>query len=140
MENVPWVLGGVLIAVAVVFAGFAILGGAGLILLGSGIALLLAGAMVRRTMLIFDVTEDLVELRRRTVLGMATNRYRLTALERARVETRPGSKNPTYRVVLDMPLESADPVPVTLVSDSFRARHIRIADHINDWLAAHRAA
>lgn len=111
---------------------------------GTGIAFLLGGlvmgggfttAFIRRTQLILDRPRNLVELRRKSLLGYHRRSWDLHDLDRALVETSHSSDTNTYRAALHFSGGmDAGTHPVTLVySSGSGARRAETA--INDWLA-----
>jgi len=111
----------------------------------TGIAFLLGGvvmgagftvAFIRRTQLILDQPRNLVELRRKSLLGYHRRSWDLHDLDRALIETSRSGDTNTYRAALhfDDGMD-AGTHPITLVYSSGKGAR-RAETAINGWLAA----
>lgn len=140
LEDRPWLVGILMIAMALVFAfgGMALVGAGEILggiltgLLGVGVPLLLGAIFVQRVRLTLDRETGLVTRTRRSVLGLTQESYPLHRLKTARVDASTDSDRTTYRMELCLvdPLET---VPFTTYYTSGK-RPQRVADAVEAWL------
>lgn len=140
IEDQPWLLGILMIVMALVFAfaGIAMLisgeafGGLMMFLVGVGVPVLIGAVMVQRVRLTFDRTAGTLTRTRRSVLGLTRTTHALDRLECARVGVSTDSDGSTYRTELDLrnPVET---VPFTTYYTSGR-RPEEMVRAVNDWL------
>lgn len=144
IEDQPWLIGILMIVMALVFAfgGMALLasgeafGGLMMFLVGTGVPLLIGALMVQRVRLSFDRGAGTVTRTRRSVLGLTQTVHPLDRLDRARIGVSTDSDGSTYR----MELEFRDPsemVPFTTYYTSGK-RPEAMAKAVNDWLQTGR--
>ncbi len=143
IENNPVWLAVFVSSFAVVFIG------AGLFSLQSdtfvGVAFIIGGlvigtvfniAFIRRTQLILDAPRNLVELRRKSLLGYKRRNWELCYLDRAEVQVSHSGDTDTYRAALIVTDGmDAGTHPITVVYYSGKGAK-RAVTAINDWLAA----
>ncbi len=146
IEDQPWLIGIMMIAMAMafLFGGMALMasgqlfGGLMMILIGVGVPLVIGALMVQRVRLTFDRAAGTVTRTRRSVLGLTKTVHALDRLERARVGVSTDSDGTTYRMELDL-RDPPETVPFTTYHTSGK-RPEQMAEAVNDWLAAHPAA
>lgn len=147
IEDRPWLLGLVLVAVILIFVGIALFTWATqpmvalFCLAGAGLFGLMAGFMVRRSILILDRASGRAVWREVWLRGQREEVFDLSALVGTVVQTqrstgRGGRSVVTSRVALRV-TGRADPVPLTLVYASGPGAG-RAAEAIDRWLAAGR--
>jgi hypothetical protein len=138
LEDVPWILGAVFVAVILIPVGI----GTAMVLNGEATGLLVAlggaafgaiffAAFVRRTRLVLDRAAGLAELKRRSVFGLKAWTWRLDEIDRAWVESSTSDGSTTYRPVLI--LASGEHQPITPVYSSGQGAH-RATTAITRWL------
>lgn len=144
LEDRPWLLGILLIAMALafVFGGLAMmgegmmLGGAFFALFGGGVPILIAALMVRRVRLTLDRSTGLLTRTMRSVRGLSQEIHALDRLTMATVGVSHDSDGTTYRT--ELRLTGPDQtVPFTSYYTSGRKPEA-MAQAVNDWLAAKR--
>lgn len=142
IENNPVLLAFLLNAFHLIFLGV------GIFMIRSefwiGLALILSAllfglvfnlAFVRRTQFIFDRTEDLVEMRRKSLLGYRRRTWALGDLSHAKVESSSSDGSTTYRAALVFATGmDAGTVPMTVVYSSGSGAE-RAASAVNNWLS-----
>ena len=144
IEDRPWIIGILMIIMALVFAfgGMALLasgqlfGGVMLLLIGVGVPVMIGALMVQRVRLTFDRGTGTVIRTRRSVLGLTQTMHALDRLDRARVGVSTDSDGTTYRMELDL----RDP-PEMLPFTSYHTSGTRpeaMAQAVNDWLGSAR--
>ena len=91
-------------------------------------------AFIRRTQILFDRPANLVEMRRKSLLGYQRRTWALEHLDRAEVQSSRSDNTNTYRaaLVFDGGMD-AGTHPITLVYSSGGGAR-RAADAINTWL------
>lgn len=140
IEDQPWLIGILMIVMALVFAfgGMALLasgevfGGAMMLLIGVGVPVLIGALMVQRVRLTFDRGTGTVTRTRRSVLGLTVSTHALDRLDQARVGVSTDSDGTTYRMELDL-RDPPEVVPFTSYYTSGR-RPEEMARAVNDWL------
>lgn len=140
IEDRPWLIGIMMIVMALVFAfgGMAILasgevfGGLMMLLIGVGVPLLIGALMVQRVRLTFDRSAGTVTRTRRSVLGLTQTTHPLDRLDRARVGVSTDSDGTTYRMELQL-RDPPEMVPFTSYYTSGRKPEM-MAQVVNDWL------
>lgn len=144
LEDRPWLLGILLIAMALafVFGGLAMmgegmmLGGSFFALFGGGVPILIAALMVRRVRLTLDRSTGLLTRTMRSVRGLSQESHALDRLTIATVGVSHDSDGTTYRT--ELRLTGPDQtVPFTSYYTSGRKPEA-MAQAVNDWLAAKR--
>lgn len=144
LEDRPWLLGILLIAMALAFGfgGLAMmgegrmLGGAFFALFGGGVPILIAALMVRRVRLTLDRSTGLLTRTMRSVRGLSQESHALDRLMMATVGVSHDSDGTTYRT--ELRLTGPDQtVPFTSYYTSGRKPEA-MAQAVNDWLAARR--
>lgn len=113
------------------------LSGVALLFLGLGLGIGFNILFVRRTQLILHAPDDLVTLRRRGWMGDTEQTWALKHLEKAIVETAPGSDTTRPLIVFAGGMD-AGTHPVTKVSSSGSGALIT-SETINRWLDRHRS-
>ena len=95
-------------------------------------------AFTRRTQFIFDRPANLVEMRRKSLLGYATRTWELAHLDRATIQSSRSNNSTTYRAALVFSggMEPGT-VPITIVYSSGSGAD-RAANAVNNWMAALR--
>jgi hypothetical protein len=144
IEDRPWLIGVLLIAMALCFlaAGMAtlmsgvLLGGMFMLLLGGGVPLLIAGMLVQRVRMTFDRDTGQVTRTCKSLAGLTRTSHALHRLERARVGARTDSDGATYRMELDL-RNPPEVVPFTSYYTNGK-RPEKMAQAVNGWLAAGR--
>jgi len=111
----------------------------GLLFVGSGLIVgtLFSVIFIRRTQFIFDRPGNLVEMRRKSLLGFTNRTWELQYLDRAIVQSSRSSEGTTtYRaaLVFDGGMD-AGTHPITIVYSSGSGAD-RAANAVNHWLAA----
>lgn len=111
------------------------------IIVGGGLGLGAFWAFVERVQVVFHRPEAWVEFRRRNIFGGQRVRHGLNEIDHAEVEETSSSEGGSlWRVVLVIAEgQSMGRHPVTLAFSNGSEHHV-IADAINRWLAAARAA
>lgn len=140
VEDRPWLIGVLMIVMALVFAfgGMALLasgeifGGLMMLGIGVGVPVLIGALMVQRVRLTFDRGAGTVTRTRRSVLGLTQTVHRLDRLDGARVGVSTDSDGSTYRMELDL-RDPPEIVPFTSYHTSGR-RPEEMAQAVNDWL------
>lgn len=144
VEDQPWLIGVLMIVMALVFAvgGMALLasgevfGGLMMLLIGVGVPVLIGALMVQRVRLTFDRSAGTVTRTRRSVLGLTQTTHALDRLDRARVGASSDSDGTTYRMELDL-RDPPETLPFTTYHTSGR-RPEEMARAVNDWLGMAR--
>ncbi|WP_103257549.1 hypothetical protein [Tabrizicola aquatica] len=144
IEDQPWLIGILMIVMALVFAfgGMALLasgegfGGAMMLLVGVGVPVLIGALMVQRVRLTFDRSTGTVTRTRRSVLGLTIATHALDRLDQARVGVSTDGDGTTYRMELDL-RDPPEVVPFTSYYTSGR-RPEAMARAVNDWLTRPR--
>ena len=144
IEDQPWLIGILMIVMALVFAfgGMALLasgevfGGAMMLLIGVGVPVLIGALMVQRVRLTFDRSTGTVTRTRRSVLGLTVSTHALDRLDQARVGVSTDSDGTTYRMELDL-RDPPEVVPFTSYYTSGR-RPEEMARAVHDWLTRPR--
>jgi hypothetical protein len=142
IEDRPWLIGIMMIVMALVFAfgGMAILasgeifGGVMMLLIGVGVPVLIGALMVQRVRLTFDRSAGTVTRTRRSVIGLTQTEHRLDRIDRARVGVSTDSDGTTYRMELDL-RDPPEMVPFTSYHTSGGHPEM-MAQAVNDWLGA----
>jgi hypothetical protein len=140
LEDRPWLIGLLMIGMALVFLGGGmamiakgeILGGLVMTLLGAGVPLLLAALLVRRVRLTLDRGTGQITRVSRSVRGLERTGHALSRLTAARLDASTDSDGTTYRLELVL----TDP-PETLPFTSYYtsgSRPQRLCDAVNGWL------
>jgi hypothetical protein len=140
IEDQPWLIGVLMIVMALIFAfgGTAILasghllGGVMMLLIGVGVPVLIGALMVQRVRLTFDRSAETVTRTRRAVFGLTQTTHALDRLDRARVGVSTDSDGTTYRMELDL-RDPPEMVPFTTYYTSGK-RPEEMARAVNDWL------
>jgi hypothetical protein len=140
IEDRPWLLGLMMIAMALVFlvAGMGLigsgegLGGVFMIVIGVGLPLLIGAVMVQRVRLTFDRTSGQVTRTCRSFRGLTQQTYPLGRLDGARVDTSTDSDGSTYRMELRLK-DPQETVPFTSYYTSGRKPET-MAQAVTDWL------
>ena len=144
IEDRPWVIGILMIVLALVFLfgafklfeagqGF---GGLTMLLVGGGVPLLIGALMVRRVRLTFDRTSGVLTRVSRSVRGLTRDSYALDRLQQAQLGVSTDSDGTTYRAELRL-LAPVETVPFTSYYTS-GSRPSEIVDAVNDWLTQPR--
>jgi len=144
IEDKPWLLGILMIVMALIFAfgGMAMLisgelfGGLMMFLVGVGVPVLIGAVMVQRVRLTFDRTAGTLTRTRRSVLGLTRTTHALDRLECARVGVSTDSDGSTYRTELDL-RDPDETVPFTTYYTS-GGKPDEMARAVNDWLGHSR--
>ena len=142
VEDQPWLIGVLMIVMALVFAfgGMALLaagemlGGLMMLLIGVGVPLLIGAVMVQRVRLTFDRDAGTVTRTRRSVLGLTQTTHALDRVSQARVGVSTDSDGSTYRMEVDL-RDPPDVLPFTTYFTSGR-RPEAMAQAVNGWLTA----
>jgi hypothetical protein len=142
LEDRPWLIGILMIAMALVFAFGAmaligsgeILGGVFVGLIGVGVPVLLGALFVQRVRLTLDRQSGLVTRTRRSVLGLTQATYPLHRLKGAQVDASTDSDGTTYRMELRL-VDPPETVPFTTYYTSGK-RPQKVADAVEAWLQA----
>jgi hypothetical protein len=140
LEDRPWLIGILMIVMALVFAFGAmaliaageVLGGLLMGLIGVGVPVLIGALMVQRVRLTLDRQTGQITRTRRSVLGLTQQTYPLHRLKGAQVGVSTDSDGSTYRMELCL----ADPpetVPFTTYYTSGQ-RPERMAEAVESWL------
>ena len=140
IEDRPWLIGILMIVMALVFAfgGLALLasgegfGGVMMLLIGVGVPVLIGALMVQRVRLTFDRDAGIVTRTRRSVLGLTRTTHPLDRLDRAHVGASTDSDGTTYRMELDL-RDPPEVIPFTSYYTS-GSRPAEMARAVNDWL------
>lgn len=140
IEDQPWLLGILMIVMALVFAfaGMAMLlsgeafGGLLMFLIGVGVPVLIGAVMVQRVRLTLDRAGGTLTRTRRSVLGLTRTTHALDRLAGARVGISTDSDGVTYRTELDL-RDPVETMPFTTYYTSGR-RPEEMARAVNDWL------
>jgi len=144
IEDQPWLIGVLMIVMALVFAfgGMALLvsgelfGGLMMFLVGVGVPVLIGALMVQRVRVTFDRTAGTLTRTRRSVLGLTRTTHALDRLEGARVGISTDSDGTTYRTELDL-RDPVETMPFTTYYTSGR-RPEEMIRAVNDWLGQSR--
>jgi hypothetical protein len=144
IEDRPWLIGVLMIVMALVFAfgGMALLasgevfGGMMMLVIGVGVPVLIGALMVQRVRLTFDRSTGTVTRTRRSVAGLTQTVHRLDRVDRARVGVSTDSDGSTYRMELDL-RDPPETLPFTSYHTSGR-RPEEMAQAVNDWLGPSR--
>jgi len=144
IEDQPWLIGVLMIVMALVFAfgGMALLvsgelfGGLMMFLVGVGVPVLIGALMVQRVRVTFDRTAGTLTRTRRSVLGLTRTTHALDRLEGARVGISTDSDGTTYRTELDL-RDPVETMPFTTYYTSGR-RPEEMVRAVNDWLGQSR--
>lgn len=140
LEDRPWLLGLLMILMAMSFLAFAlallsegeVAGGLMLGLIGVGVPLVVGSMMVQRVRLTLDRETGLVTRTRRSVLGLTQETYPLRRLAEARVDSIRGTNGGTHRMELRLSNPPGE-VPFT----SYHAgggKAEQMAKAVNNWL------
>ena len=140
VEDQPWMIGGLMIVMAMTFAfgGTALLasgeifGGLMMLLIGVGVPVLIGALMVQRVRLTFDRDAGTVTRTRRSVLGLTQTTHALDRVECARVGVSTDSDGSTYRMELDL-RDPPEMLPLTTYHTSGRQPE-EMAQAVNGWL------
>ena len=144
IEDQPWLIGILMIVMALTFAfgSMALLasgelfGGLMMLLIGVGVPVLIGALMVQRVRLTFDHAAGTLTRTRRSVLGLSRTTRALDRLDRARVGVSTDSDGTTYRMELVL-RDPPETVPFTTYYTS-GGRPEAMAQAVNDWLDASR--
>lgn len=140
LEDRPWLLGLLMILMAVGFLAFAlsllstgeVAGGLSLAVVGVGVPSVVGSMMVQRVRLTLDRSTGLVTRTRRSVLGLTQETYPLRRLAEARIDSTRGKDGGTHRMELRLIDPSATVPFTTYHAGGSKAR--RMAEAVNDWL------
>ena len=140
IEDRPWLLGILMIVMAIAFLGGAIiffsqgemLGGAIMGGVGVGVPLLIAVIMVQRVRLTFDRGTGLLTKTRKSVFGLTQTSYALHRITRAVVGVSYGDDGNTYRLELSLS-DPVETVPFTTYHTS-GGKPEQLCDAVNTWL------
>ena len=140
IEDQPWLIGVLMIVIALIFAfgGIALLasgeafGGLMILMVGTGVPLLIGALMVQRVRLTFDRAAGTMTRTRRSVFGLTRTTHALDRLKGARVSISTDSDSTTYRMelVLRDPVET---MPFTTYYISGRQPE-EMAKVVENWL------
>ena len=112
----------------------------GLLFAGAGLVVIVVFnlAFTRRTQFIFDHPGNLVDMRRKSLLGFTNRTWSLEHLDRAVIQSSRSDNSTTYRAALVFN-GGMDPgtVPITIVYSSGSGAE-RAANAVNNWLATQR--
>lgn len=144
IEDRPWLLGALLIGMALIFAfaGMAALasgevfGGQMIFLGGVGMSALTFAVSVQRVRLTLDRSTGTVTRTMRTVVGLTQSTYRLERLERAGVGVRTDTDVMTRRMELSF-RDPPETLPFT-VYHTGGGKPEEMAGAVNDWLRSWR--
>lgn len=146
LEDRPWVLGVLLIAMAMVFlfGGMAMIGEGKLVggalfgLFGASVPLLIGALMVKRVRLALDLGSGQLTRTSRSLRGLTQDGYPMERLVRATVGASVDSDGTTYRMelLLEAPNEI---VPFTSYYTNGNKPQL-MADTVNGWLAGRNDA
>jgi hypothetical protein len=142
IEDRPWLIGIMMIVMAVAFLGGSLLmfsqgemlGGAIMGLVGVGVPVLIGVLMVQRVRLTFDRSSGLLTRTRKSVFGLTQKQYSLHRLLRAYTGVSHGDDGPTYRLELQLN-EPDETVPFTTYHTS-GGKPAALTEAVNQWLGA----
>jgi hypothetical protein len=140
IEDKPWLIGLMMIGMALVFlfgsmkllADGEVLGGSLLGLVGVGVPLVIGAVMVQRVRVVFDRTTGEVRRTCRSVRGLTEVAYPLDRISHASLGVSTDSDSTTYRLELALkgPVET---LPFTTYYTSGR-RPDHLCSEVNEWL------
>lgn len=140
IEDKPWMIGVMMIGMALVFlfgsmkilADGEILGGILLGLVGVGVPLVIGAVMVQRVRVVLDRTTGEVRRTSRSVRGLTEVTYPLDRVTGASLGVSSDSDGPAYRLELAL-RDPVETLPFTTYYTSGK-RPDRLCEAVNDWL------
>ena len=140
IEDRPWLIGILMIIMAVAFLGGSLLffsqgeflGGVIMGGVGVGVPLLIGILMVQRVRLTFDRSNGLLTRTRKSVFGLTQTQYSLHRLLRAYTGVSHGDDGPTYRMELQLN-DPDETVPFTTYHTS-GGKPAQLVSSVNEWL------